>query len=196
MKTYIAELAALITFLGMIPYMIDTVRGKTKPNIVSWITWGILTGIGTAAAIAAHEPRTALLTLGDTAGVFVIVILGLRYGTAKLTRFDAACQIAAVIGLILWAIFNAPLIAIIASISIDLVVALPTIKHTWLDPQEETWQTFAAGAVASGMTLLSLSSYSPIALTYPVYLCVVQALFVGLVIWRRKALGYALARNS
>jgi uncharacterized membrane protein HdeD (DUF308 family) len=92
MREVLAVAAGILALVAGVPYVIDIVRGKTKPNIVSWSVWTLLTAVATAAAFAAHQPRTAFLTLGDTAATLVTVILGLKYGIAKFSWIDGVCM--------------------------------------------------------------------------------------------------------
>jgi uncharacterized protein with PQ loop repeat len=36
MKEVIGIIAVIFTFVGYIPYIMDTIKGKTKPHIYSW----------------------------------------------------------------------------------------------------------------------------------------------------------------
>ena len=62
MKDILLILATLVTIGAVIPYILDVIKGKTKPNIVSWITWTLLTAVATVAEISAGEYRTAVQT--------------------------------------------------------------------------------------------------------------------------------------
>jgi hypothetical protein len=174
MRDFLLLLSALITIGGVAPYILDILKGKTKPNIVSWITWTLLTGLATGALIAAHEYRAAFFTGSAMIETAAVVILGLRYGYVKYTRFDVLCQIAAVVGLIVWQIFNTPLIAVSASVIIDLIGALPTFKHSWYRPFEETWITYAWSGLGAFVALFALESYNWTSLPYPVYIVLVN----------------------
>jgi hypothetical protein len=194
MKNALAIIGGLIAAFSTVPYLIDIVRRKTKPNIVTWFTWTLLTAIATAAAFASHEPRTALLTLGSAICTGTVVLLGLRYGIAKLSLFDGLCQAGAIAGLVLWLVFNSPSIAIFFALSIDFIVMLPTLRHSWLSPQEETWQTYMIGVVSASFTLFSLSKFNFVSLAFPIYLLLADLLIAVLVIYRRKQKGILLSR--
>lgn len=196
MRNIFAWLAPVLALLSVVPYIIDIVKKRTKPNIVSWATWMLLTGIATAAAFAADEPKTALLTLGSTICTAAVVVLGIKYGIAKFTKLDIFCQVGAIAGLSLWLIFNSPLIAIVASVTIDFIAAIPTLYHSWQKPAEETWQTFVMGAAAALLTVASLTSYSYESLLYPFYLVLANGLIALVVVYRRKQLNISLARRS
>jgi len=45
--------AAVGFFFGILPYLINTLKGKTKPNKVSWLIWAVAPLIGAAAAFSA-----------------------------------------------------------------------------------------------------------------------------------------------
>jgi hypothetical protein len=176
MKDALAIIGALIILPAEVPYVINIVRGKTKPNIVSWITWTLLVGIGAAALFAAHQPHAGLLVLADAIGVSLVVPFGLKYGIAKLDKFDIFCQVAALVGVALWLIFNSPMIAIVATVTIDLIATVPTLRHSWNQPEEETAITFAMSVIAAALTVASLKNYQVSAWLYPVYLLISNAL--------------------
>ena len=189
MKDTLAFIGAFIVLFCTLPYIIDVVKKKTKPNIVTWIIWSVLIGIGAAALYASNEFNAALLLTGDFIATFAVVIVGLKYGTAKLDRFDFVCLIGAVVGLILWLVFNSPLIAIIATIVIDFIGTVPTVRHSYHNPEEETWITFALGVIATIFTLLSLPNYTFSAWIYPAYLLFSNGLlFVTILLGQRMVL--------
>ncbi len=194
MRTAVIVLASIIEILGSIPYMLDTIKKKTKPNVVSWFTWTLLTAIGGSAAWAAHEPRTAILTYANAISTGVIIALGLKYGFAKLNWFDGLCQAGAIVGLILWLVFNSPTTAILATVTIDLIASLPTIRHSWRRPKEETWQTYFVSGIGATIGLIALSEHNVNSLTYPIYLFIIDFLLAFTIIYRRRQKGFNLER--
>ena len=186
MKDLILLLAAIVTIGSVVPYIRDILRGTTKPNIVSWITWTILTAIATVAEFAAGEYKTAIFTSSAVVETTLIVILGLKYGYAKYSRFDVVCQVSAVIGLILWWLFNNPALAVVASVTIDFIGALPTIRHSWLEPGEETWPTYAMAGLGGLLAIFALTSYNWTSLTYAIYIVLINLVISTILISRGK----------
>lgn len=189
-----AFMGAILTIVALIPYILDVIKKKTKPNIVSWFTWTLLTSIATAAAFAAGEWEAAILTLANAVGTFTIVLLGLRNGIAKLSLFDILCQLGALGALALWLLLDAPLVAIVGVVFIDFLGVLPTIRHSWRNPEEETWQTFALSTVAPIFTIASLMAYHWENLLYPTYLLLADGLVMFIILYRRKQLGADLTK--
>lgn len=188
MKSVCLVIATFLTLVSAIPYIRDIVRGKSRPNIVSWTTWSLLTGIATAAEISAHEYVAAIFTGAGTFETALIVLLGLKYGFVKYARFDIVCQLSAIVGIILWQAFDSPAIAVIGSVLIDLLGGLPTFKHAWQKPHEETWQTFALGSIGGVFVILALTRYNWVSLSYAAYLVAVNGLLAAEIVYRRKHL--------
>ncbi|GAC1500247.1 MAG: hypothetical protein NVS1B10_03670 [Candidatus Saccharimonadales bacterium] len=186
MKTLFLILANIVTVGSIIPYVRDIIKGTTKPNIVSWITWTLLTGIATAAEIAGHQYVTAIFTASAVLETTIVVLLGIKYGYVKYTTFDVLCQVSAIVGIIIWQLFNSPAIGVIASVTIDFIGAMPTIRHSWIKPNEETWQTFALAGLGGALAILALSQYNVISMTYAVYIVVINIIFSSVIISRNK----------
>ncbi len=125
-----------------------------------------------------------------------MVVVGLKYGTAELDRFDIICLIAALVGMVLWFVFNSPIIAILATIVIDLIGTIPTVRHSYRHPEEETYITFGLGIIATIFTLLSLTHYAFSAWVYPAYLLFSNALLFATIFFgqRRKHAKAQLAK--
>lgn len=195
MKTFFLICAALITIIAVIPYARDILRGTTRPNIVSWITWTLLTGIATAAEIAAHEYIAAIFTAAAVVETGLIVILGLKHGYVKYTAFDIVCQIGAIVGIIMWQLFNSPAIGVVACVAIDFVGALPTIRHSWKDPGEETWSTYALSGVGGILAIFALETYNWVSLPYAVYIVLINAVLASIIVSRAKRVTSDLSKQ-
>lgn len=187
MQTLLIILSTSLTLLSVIPYLVDIWRGKTKPNLVSWITWTLLTGIATVAELSAGEVTAAILTGFSAFETALVVVLGLtRKAYVRYERFDVVCQIAALAGITLWLLFDSPVIAVVASVTIDLIAGLPTLRHAWRSPHEETWQTFALAATASILGIFALENYTIVSASYMLYLAVANTIFTAVILFRKR----------
>jgi hypothetical protein len=180
-------LSVIVTVGSVIPYARDILKGETKPNIVSWITWTLITGVATIAELAAHEYTTAIFTSAAVVETALIVVLGLKYGYVKYTMFDTICQIGSLTGFVLWYVFNSPAAAVIASLAIDFIGVLPTLRHSFLSPGEETWETYALAGLGGLLAIFALTSYNWISLPYAVYIVLVNILVSGIIISRSRS---------
>lgn len=158
MRIFLITASSLLTIGAMLPYLMGVAHGKDKPRIVSWFIWSLLAGIGGAVALASHQLPSAAYLFATCIASAAVVVLGFKNGIKKVEKLDIFCLIGAVIGLSTWIFFHSPTATVIIVIFIDFVGAIPTIKHGWLYPHEETWLTFALFVVAEIITL-SISDY-------------------------------------
>lgn len=186
MKDTFLILSGLLTVSASVPYARDILKGESKPNIVTWMTWTLLASIATIAEIAAGEYRTAAYTGAAVLETLIIVVLGLKYGRTKYTAFDVICQVGALFGLVLWAIFNSPTAAIIFAVSIDLIGSLPTVRHAWVRPGEESWEAYAIAGVAGALAIMALHSFTWASLTYAVYVALSNVVIYFILILRPR----------
>lgn len=170
------------------PYIFDVIKKRTKPRIVTWMTWGILTGIAAITSIVEKQYSTAVFLLSSTAGSFTIVILGIKSGDKKLEKLDLVCLIGVVIGIILWQIFNSPSLGALAMLLIDFIGGVPTTIHAWKKPNEETWLTFLMCLLGSICTLLITTNWIVTAYAYPLFIACNSLLVTLIIILRKKIL--------
>jgi hypothetical protein len=186
LKNIIALLAGLISVVSCIPYIIDIAKDKTHPNLVSWGTWLLVSIINTAAAISTGAFHTSILSGAIVLTDAAIVVMGIRRGVKSYTKFDIICQVLAILGVILWLATGNPSLAVLLSLTVILIAALPTWRHAWRLPYEETWQGFGMAIAASTLTLASVEKINFIALAYPISTFVNCSVIVFIILTRRK----------
>ena len=187
MSMIFLALGAILTIVSVVPYLIDILKGDTKPNLVSWITWTLLTGIATVAELVAGEWITAVFTASAVVETGSVVVLGLvKKVYVKYETFDIVCQIAALVGIVLWLTFNSPLIGVLGALLIDLIGALPTVRHSWQKPDEETWLAYGICTIAAVFGVLALENFNWISLSYPLYIVLINFVMATVIIYRKR----------
>jgi len=185
-RNAIALIAALVSFSGIFPYIRDVLKGKTHPNLVSWATWCLLNLINTAAALSTGAFQTALLSGASALATGWVTFLSFRRGKIKYTAFDIVCQVLALAGIVAWGLTGQPQLAVLIAVSIDLVAALPTWRHAWITPFNETWQGFALAAGAAIVTLFTVTQYTLVSLAFPLLVVTNCSVIVTIVLYRRS----------
>ncbi|HSW81112.1 MAG TPA: hypothetical protein VLG40_01830 [Candidatus Saccharimonas sp.] len=186
MRDLLPYISAVLTFVAVAPYLRDTIKGKTRPNIVTWSTWTLLTVINTVIAVNAGAWQTAIFSIGATLATGSIMIVGFTRGIKKYTMFDIVCQLFALCGIPLWLLTGQPALAVFILMCVDFAGGLPTLRHAWRSPGEETWQTFAISAFAGSLTVVSLSQYNFVSLAMPLYITLFDAVMLYIVLYRRR----------
>jgi hypothetical protein len=187
MRNLLACLAGLLVVVATVPYIVDTLKGKTKPNAISWFTWSLLGALGAAAAISGHATQTAIFTASLALCNLGVVVASLPYGIKRYTGLDIACQLLAVAGIVLWRVTNNPSLAVTLVILSDFIGAIPTYRHIWRSPYEETLRAYVLFVVASVVTIFSLASFRYISAAYPIYIVVNSVLLVTALLYCRHS---------
>jgi hypothetical protein len=196
MRIDLLILAGLLTPLGYFPYIADTIKNKTHPNLVTWFTWTLIAVINTAAAISTHSTHTAVFSGITTIGNGAILIAALKHGVKKYTLFDFICQALALLGVVLWRLTSSPSLAVLFCVLVIAIAALPTWRHAFLRPFEETWQGFVIGSTSGFVTIASLSSFTFVSVAFPLTASINSALMVCIIVSRRRRMAEVVPVQS
>jgi hypothetical protein len=181
MLQYVVILGVIAQTIGCSAYVINTVRGKTKPNRVSWLIWAMAPLIATVAELVQGTTWAALPVFMSGFVPLVIFVVSLFNKKAywKLGRLDYICGATAIIAIILWLITDEPNIAIIFTIIADGLAVIPTLIKGWKHPETETGLTFLLGGFSATTGLIAAGSLAFAEVAFPIYLLVVDILLAG-----------------
>jgi hypothetical protein len=176
----------LIGAVGALAYLIDTVKGKVKPNRVSFLLWSIAPFIAFAAQIKQGVGIESLMTFST--GFLPILTFGASFVNKKaewkITKFDLVCGALSMLGLILWLITKVGNIAITFSILADGLAAVPTIVKAYKYPDTELAWPWIATVFGVVLTLLTLSEWTFANSGFIVYILLVNTLIFSLIQFR------------
>jgi hypothetical protein len=103
-----------------------------------------------------------------------VAVLGYKHGDRTLGRLDSACLVGALVALGLWRSLNSPATAAVTIVATDFLAAIPTLKHAWGRPYEETWASFALYGLSGVGTLLVADFAVVTAFVYPLYITLID----------------------
>jgi hypothetical protein len=112
--------------------------------------------------------------------------MAFKNGVKIYTRFDIACQVLAIAGIIAWQLSGSPVLAVALALSVFLVASLPTWRHAWIAPHAETWEGFVLGGTGSFLTVVSLTQYGFIELAFPTAITLNSILMVSIILGQRQ----------
>lgn len=189
MKQTIGIIAVILTFVGYIPYIKDTIKGKTKPHIYTWFIWGLVTLIAYFLQVTGGAGPGALVTLAAALVCFFIFLLGARNGDRDITKSDTVFLIMALIALGLWLFAKQPVLSVILLSTIDMLGFIPTIRKSWNKPYEETLFSYEMNTFRFALAIIALEQYTLVTALYPVSWIIANGLFSIFLIVRRRQLG-------
>jgi chromate transport protein ChrA len=186
MKPIVTVLAIVIALIGYIPYIRNCILGKTKPHIISWFTWSLVSYLAFGIQLFNEGGVGSFVNLVMGIICTIIFILGLKNGTKDIRKIDVVAFVLALIAIVLWLIAKQPLLSIILVVFIDLMSFLPTILKGWREPHTKTAVTFLLSGIKNGMSIYALESFSLINVLYPTYSALTNVLFVVMLFVRRR----------
>lgn len=172
---------AALNLIGSLSYLRDTIRGKTKPNRVSWFLWALAPLIAFGAQIDDGVGFSALMTFMVGFGPLLIFLGSFvnRRSEWRLNQLDLVCGILSILGLALWLTTGDGILAIIFAIVADGLAAVPTLVKAYKEPKSENWHAFLLGAISAGITLLTIDNWDFAHVGFPAYIfAVCIALFI------------------
>lgn len=150
MKETLSVLAGVLFIAAFVPYIRAILRKETKPAKASWIIWATLDAITLLGMFFKDTVNGQIL--GAVLGAGVVAALALKYGTPGWTKLDKFCLAGAVLGIVLWQVFNDPVFGIVTSLSVVFLGSMPTFTAAWKDPSRENklaWTLFWVSCVCA-----------------------------------------------
>ena len=174
---------AIIAAAGSLSYLVDTLKGKVKPNRVSFLLWSLAPLIAFFAEVKQGVGIQALMTF--IVGFLPLTIFIASFVNKKavwnLTGFDLMCGALSIIGLVLWFITKSGNIAIIFSILADGLAAMPTIVKSFNYPETESAWPYFASTISAILTLLTVKVWNIANIAFPLYTVLITLVVFSLV---------------
>ena len=170
MKEIFAIVSALLILAAAPPYVINTLRGKTRPERVTWLIFSVLGLIAFISQLGLGASWSLVFSGLDTAASILVLSLSIKHGVGGHTKLDTAALVIAGIGVIIAIVAKAPIVSLLGVILADLSGMALTIKKTYLHPESETTVSWLLVGTASLFGLLAVGRFSYGILLYPFYL--------------------------
>ncbi len=179
-------IGTVISAIGSIVYLVDTVKGKIRPNRVSFLLWSIAPFIAFAAQIKQGVGLESLMTFSTGFLPIMTFIASFVNKKAewKLTGFDVFCGFLSVLGLILWLITKVGNVAIFFSIMADGLAALPTIVKAYKYPETELAWPWIATSFGVVLTLLTIQNLTFANSGFIIYILIVNTVIFSFIQFR------------
>jgi hypothetical protein len=153
---------AIIGSLGGFYYLYETIVGKTQPNRITWLLWGIFPMVIFVAQRAQGVEGLSWTSFVAGFTPFLIVAASFFNQKAywKTEPRDYYLMAAAVVGIILWAITDDPNLALLFALLADVLAGIPTLIKAYRHPRSESWIAYAISTVGFGISLLAVQTHN------------------------------------
>jgi len=165
-------LGFILNLLGGVSYTLDTLRGKAKPNRVSWFLWTLIPLIAYFAELDKDVGIQSLMTLSVALAPALVLVASFLNKQAywELHKHDYLYGTLAILGLILWQVTGEGNLAIIFSILADVLACIPTIIKSFHYPETENSTLYGLVTLNSVITILTIDTWNFATYGFPIYI--------------------------
>lgn len=184
--TVIGVLGAILFLIGDYAYFRDTLRGRTKPQRVTWGVSCLLNSIGFANQFAIGATNSLWLFGAAALATGAIFLASIPKGVGGHSKLDIFAIVASLAGVGLWIIFDSPLWSIFSTLAVVYASLAPTFIKARKHPESETGLAWLLGCISSALAAVSVGKLDWALLILPVNAALVQAYVVYLLYIRAK----------
>lgn len=151
----------IILLIGMFAhYYYGIFKWKIKPHSYTWLIFTLILTLSFFIQLD-NDGWWWTYVLGlDAVACGITFLLALRYGEKDIKKSDKISLWLALFAIILWLIFDLPLISVILIILIDFFWLVPTIRKSYMKPHEETITIYLLSWVMFLFSALAIENYS------------------------------------
>lgn len=159
---YFAIIGAVIVSLGGLYYLYDTIRGRSKPNRITWFLWGLFPMIMFIAQRAQGVEGVSWLSFAAGFTPFLVLLASFMNKQAywQTRARDYYLMAAAVLGIVLWMVTDNPNVALLFALAADILASLPTLIKSYQHPETESWVAYAINTLGAALGVLALQSFT------------------------------------
>lgn len=160
----------IINVLGNIGYLNGVVRGRYQPERATWFIWTSVLSVAFFSYYTLGAKESLWFLGGDLLVSAGIAVASLKYGVGGLNRLDIMMGSLAGIGLLVWLLFNSPLVALLCALFADICGVVPTMLKSVREPRSESAWPYAASSVSALIGVYLVGQWSVTLFIYPLYL--------------------------
>lgn len=141
-------------------YYYSIFKWETKPHVYTWLLFSLL--LTTTFFIQSSHGwwLGTYILLADSIACIITFIIALFYGSKNITLLDTLFLVWWIIAIIMWLIFDQPVISTILIILIDFIALLPTYRKCWSEPYEETVVIYFISGLIFLSSFIAIENYS------------------------------------
>lgn len=159
---YFAFIGAIISTLGGFYYFLETVRGKTKPNRVTYGMWTLFPLVvfvaQRAEGVEGISYTSLVYALPSLLTFLATFVVAKSYW--KTRPLDFWCLGSALLGIVLWVITDNALLALAFTLLADFSSSIPTLYKCYIAPETESSLAYTTVAFGSIITLMAVQVWN------------------------------------
>jgi hypothetical protein len=172
LDSHFALLGGAFVVIGDGSYVIQTFRGRARPNLVTWGLWTAAPLIAFGGQVTGGVGLQSVLAFAAGIIPLLVVIAALmrRNTIWKIGKLDIVCGVLSVLALVGWLVTRANDLAITLAIAADALAAAPTLIKSYRNPESESPWAYVGTFAGAVITVLTINVWSFRQFAFPIYL--------------------------
>jgi len=176
-------IAGVISALAYLIYFRSILKGESKPSRVTWWIWTFMGAILAASYYASGARDTIWAPIVEFVGPLLTAILAIKYGEGGIeSKTDVFCFVGGVLSILIWVIFDAPIVTLVMNLLIDGFAIIPTIKKSYERPDGENVWAWLGTAIGDGVNIFASEKLVFAILVYPIWMFLVDMVVIGAIL--------------
>jgi len=175
---------------GQVIYVLNCLRRKITPSVLSWFGWACLMGTSLVSQIV-HEGWQWSMTGIASSAVGCLVIAGVAWlsGNFSFRRIDLGFLVAGLGCVGIYVVSDNPWLTTVFAIIADGLLGIPTVVKAYREPALERSPAWLLGVLSSTLALIICIHHDLIYMLFPAYLWLFNGMMAVLTWGRRPARG-------
>jgi GNAT superfamily N-acetyltransferase len=170
-EKYLGVLAGLVIGSAQLIYLLNGLKRKVTPSVLSWFGWACLMGTSLVAQVIGKGWQWSMTgILCSTVGCIVIAGVAWFSGNYSFRKADLSFLVVGLICIAIYLLSSDPWITTIFAIIADAVLGIPTIRNAVRAPGMERSAAWVLGVVSSTLALIICIHHDWIYVLFPGYL--------------------------
>ncbi len=179
-------LGALVISTGQVIYILNCLRKKITPSVLSWFGWACLMGTSLVSQIVHKGWQWSMTGIASsTVGCLMIAVVAWISGNFSFRRIDVLFLMAGLGCVGIYVVSNDPWVTTVFAIIADALLGVPTIIKAAREPALERSPAWLLGVIAAGLALAICFRHDLIYFLFPSYLFLFNGMMAVLT-WNRK----------
>ncbi len=180
-------LSSILNLAFVVPYAYEILRGRVRPNRVSWFLWLMLGVASLLAVLKAGGRHEAIFNFFFVLGEGIVFLLALFRGASGFSRVDGVALLGGLASFVCLFALDDPAWTLLAVLITDFFGFLPTWTKSWRDPGSESLLTYSLALGGCLFGYLAVADRALLYFVYPLYLTLGNAALVAILLYRKRS---------
>ncbi len=180
-------ISVILALSASIPYVLSTVRGKTKPHQLTWIVFAIM---GTILAVSQYlegARASVLISVAFVISDLVIIALSFKYGVRNTSKYDKLLFTLCLVAIAAWIVTQNNALAILLVVLIDILAVSMMLLKIKAQPDSEAVFPWLVASLAWLFGCLALANTEfGIVYVWPFYVLLSDLAIIGAIYFFRN----------